>query len=94
MPVKILQKTLSAYAYPLLIKNLLQSNTTPSAEQEIVSSDHYHSNSQTLSRRVVKPANLLGDIGCKQGNAGRGHGLGQSSISGMLFCCSRAGCDP
>ena len=39
MAVRLIEKTPSAYSYPLLIKNLLTSSITQSADQEIVYRD-------------------------------------------------------
>ena len=68
MSVRIVPKTPSAYAYPLLIKYLLQSNSDYAAGQEIVYGDRSRYDYQTLSRRVAKLANALGDLGVRQGD--------------------------
>lgn len=68
MSVRIIESTPSAYAYPLLIKNLLKAPLTYSPDQEIVHSDIMRYTYRDLSKRVARLANMLGGIGIKQGD--------------------------
>ncbi|MEN8244122.1 MAG: AMP-binding protein [Thermodesulfobacteriota bacterium] len=68
MPVKIIETTPSAYRYPLLIKQLLKNALTHSSGKEIVYGDQVRYDYDTLSRRIAKLANALGDLGVKQGD--------------------------
>lgn len=68
MPVKIIEKTKSAYQYPLLIKQLLKSALIHSPDQEIVYKDKIRYNYTTLSKRIARLANALGDLGVQQGD--------------------------
>ncbi len=67
MHIKKIKKTPSAYAYPLLIKNILRHPVKHSPEQEIVYSDRWSYNYRSLFKRVSRLANALGDIGVKSG---------------------------
>lgn len=68
MPVRIIEKTPSAYAYPLLIKNLLKSGLAYDPDQEIVYCNRSRYDYRTFARRVSKLAHALGDIGVKAGD--------------------------
>ncbi len=68
MSVRIIESTPSAYAYPLLIKNLLKAPLTYSPDQEIVYADIMRYTYRDLSKRVSRLANMLGGIGIKQGD--------------------------
>ena len=68
MSVRIIESTPSAYAYPLLIKNLLKAPLTYSPDQEIVYADIMRYNYRDLSKRVSRLANMLDGIGIKQGD--------------------------
>jgi len=68
MSVRIIESTPSAYAYPLLIKNLLKAPLTYSPDQEIVHADIMRYTYRDLSKRVARLANMLGGIGIKQGD--------------------------
>jgi fatty-acyl-CoA synthase len=68
MSVRIIESTPSAYAYPLLIKNLLKAPLTYSPDQEIVHADIMRYTYRDLSKRVARLANMLGRIGIKQGD--------------------------
>jgi fatty-acyl-CoA synthase len=68
MDVRIIEKSPSAYGYPLLLKNLLTHPLRYAPEQEIVyRSDHRYTYRQ-FSDRVSRLANLLADIGIKAGD--------------------------
>ena len=68
MSVRIIESTPSAYAYPLLIKNLLKAPLTYSPDQEIVYADIMRYTYRDLSKRVSRLANMLDGIGIKQGD--------------------------
>ena len=68
MDVRIIEKSPSAYGYPLLLKNLLTHPLRYAPEQEIVyRSDHRYTYRQ-FSDRVSRLANLLADTGIKAGD--------------------------
>ena len=68
MPVRIIEPTRSAYAYPLLIKQLLKPAITWSPDKEIIYRDKIRYNYKTLSKRVARLANTLGKMGIKEGD--------------------------
>ena len=68
MPVRIIEKTPSAYAYPLLIKNLLKPALTYAPDQEIVYRDKSRYAYRTLAKRVARLAHALGDMGVSAGD--------------------------
>ena len=68
MPVRIIERTRSAYDYPLLIKNLLNLPLIYSPEQEIVYSDQSRYTYRRLARRVSRLAGALEKLGIKQGD--------------------------
>lgn len=68
MSVRIIEKTPSAYAYPLLIKNLLSPSLRYAPDQEIIYRQRSRYTYQTLSKRVAQVANALGNIGVAAGD--------------------------
>lgn len=68
MTTKLIQPTASAYNYPLLIKNILNTPMTYSLDQEIVYRDQLRYTYKTLGKRVEKLANMLKEIGVKPGD--------------------------
>ena len=68
MPVKIIEKTPSAYPYPLLIKNILNTPLIYSPDQEIVYSDKVRYSYRTLADRIAQLANALTNAGVGQGD--------------------------
>ncbi|MGM0424167.1 MAG: fatty acid--CoA ligase [Thermodesulfobacteriota bacterium] len=68
MPVREIEKTPSAYDYPLLIKNLLQTPLTYSPQQEIIYRDQMRYTYQDLYARICRLANSLESLGIKQGD--------------------------
>jgi len=68
MPVRLIESTPLAYPYPLLIKNILSAPMVHSSDQKIVYSNKNQYTYKDLSKRVVRLANLLGDLGIKQGD--------------------------
>ena len=68
MPIRTIQKTPSAYSFPLLIKNLLQPPLVSFPDQEIVYRDKSRYTYTTLAKRVNQLANLLQDHGVDAGN--------------------------
>ncbi|GBC63972.1 fatty acid--CoA ligase [Desulfonema ishimotonii] len=67
MTVRKIERAPLAYDYPLLIKNLLRPPLRYSPQQEIVYKDIIRYNYLTLEKRIARLANLLKDIGIKQG---------------------------
>jgi len=68
MGVRILEKTPSAYAYPLLIKTLLSAPLRYAPEQEIVYRELHRYTYLEFAGRVSQLAHALGDIGVSAGN--------------------------
>lgn len=68
MGVKLIERTPSAYSYPLLIKNLLRTPLIYSPEQEIVYRDKMRYNYLTLEKRISQLAHMLEQMGVKQGD--------------------------
>ena len=68
MAVKIIEKSNSAYTYPLLIKNLFTNSLLRSPDQEIVYRDIMTYTYRDLHKRVAKLANALESLGVKQGD--------------------------
>jgi len=68
MGVKIIERTASAYLYPLLIKNLLSNSIVRSSEQEIIYRDHMRYTYKDLHSRIAKLAGALTELGVKQGD--------------------------
>ncbi len=68
MGVKIIERTDSAYSYPLLIRNLLSNSLMRSPDQEIIYRDKMRYTYRELHARVAKLANALEDLGVKQGD--------------------------
>ncbi|MFW6414952.1 MAG: fatty acid--CoA ligase [Thermodesulfobacteriota bacterium] len=67
MPVRKIEKTSSAYDFPLLIKNILNSPLKYTPDREIVYRDQMRYDYKTMSSRVSRLANALEDLGLKQG---------------------------
>jgi fatty-acyl-CoA synthase len=67
MATKIIKSTKSAYAYPLLIKNLLTTPLIYSPEREIVYRDKLRYTYADFDKRVKKLANMLEQLGVKPG---------------------------
>tara|TARA_R110002167_G_scaffold15727_1_gene62415 strand:- start:5392 stop:7041 length:1650 start_codon:yes stop_codon:yes gene_type:complete len=68
MKTRILESATSAYAYPLLIKNLLLSGKCYKPDNEIVYSDICRYDYRTLNERICRLANLLADAGIGAGD--------------------------
>lgn len=68
MSVRIIERTPSAYVYPLLIKSLLTPALKYAPEQEIAYGGDHRYTYRQLSLRVAQLANLLGDLGVKAGD--------------------------
>jgi fatty-acyl-CoA synthase len=68
MAIRIIEKSQSAYAYPLLIKNLLTPPLRYAPDQEIVYRDQYRYTYRNLPKRVAKLAHALGDMGVTAGD--------------------------
>ena len=68
MPIRTIQKTPSAYSFPLLIKNLLQPPLVSFPDQEIVYRDQSRYTYHTLAKRINQLANLLKDHGVDAGD--------------------------
>jgi fatty-acyl-CoA synthase len=67
MATKIIKATKSAYAYPLLIKNLLTTPLIYTPEREIVYRDKLRYTYADFDKRVKKLANMLEGLGVKPG---------------------------
>ena len=68
MPVRLIQPTPSAYAYPLLIKQLLLTPLATTPEQEIVYQDKQRYTYRTLQQRIGKLAQVLSAQGIEAGH--------------------------
>ncbi len=68
MGVKLIEKTESAYSYPLLIKNLFKNSLVRSPNQEIIYRDQMRYTYKDFHKRVGKLANALEKLGVKQGD--------------------------
>ena len=64
----LIQRTASAYAYPLIIKNLLQAPVVDNPEQEIVYRDLRRSTYAEFQKRVCRLAGALTAIGVRAGD--------------------------
>ena len=64
----LIQKTQSAYSYPLLIKNLFISPLADNPEREIVYRGEQRFTYQEFRQRVCKLANTLVTLGVKPGD--------------------------
>jgi fatty-acyl-CoA synthase len=68
MPEKLIDRTPSAYYYPLLIKNLLGNSVRQFPDQEIVYGDFRRQNYRDLGERVGRLASGLVGLGVKPGD--------------------------
>ena len=68
MTDNLIQRTASAYSYPLLIKNLLQAPTVDDPQQVIVYRDQARFSYAEFRQRICRLANALTDIGVKAGD--------------------------
>ncbi|MCF6267449.1 MAG: fatty acid--CoA ligase [Desulfuromusa sp.] len=68
MPDNLIQRTASAYTYPLLIKNLLQSPVVNDPQQEIIYRNQARFTYAEFKQRVCRLANTLTEIGVKAGD--------------------------
>ena len=68
MPVKLIQPTASAYAYPLLIKHLLHQPLTRAPDQEIVYRDLRRRTYREFRERIGRLASGLAHIGVEEGD--------------------------
>ncbi len=68
MGVRIIEKTSSAYVYPLLIKHILAAPLRYAPENEIVYGFDHRYTYKELSGRVAQLAHVLGDIGVSAGD--------------------------
>ncbi len=68
MSDNLIQRTQSAYTYPLLIKNLLQAPAVDDPQQEIVYRDQMRFTYAEFHQRVNKLANVLTEMGVKPGD--------------------------
>ena len=67
MPVKLVQSTPSAYAYPLLIKHLLHTPMAYAQDKEITYQGHFRYTYRTLGARIGRLANVLTKAGVEAG---------------------------
>ena len=68
MGIKLIDRTQSAYAYPLLIKNIFKNSLIRSPDQEIVYRDEMRYHYRDFHRRVGQLANALEALGIRQGD--------------------------
>ncbi|WP_020675321.1 fatty acid--CoA ligase [Geopsychrobacter electrodiphilus] len=68
MSANLIQRTLSAYSYPLLIKNLLNAPVVDDPQQQIVYRDQMRFSYAEFRQRVCRLANVLSEIGVKPGD--------------------------
>ena len=68
MPVKIIQSAPNAYAYPLLIKQLLHTPLATSGDQEITYQGKLRYSYRTLRERIARLASGLSGLGVEAGN--------------------------
>ena len=68
MPVKIIESAPNAYAYPLLIKQLLHTPLASAADQEITYQGKLRYSYLTLRERIGRLANALAGLGVEAGN--------------------------
>ncbi len=68
MPPRLIERTPSAYSYPLLIKNLLKTPLTYYPNREIFYRDRFSMTYTDLARRISKQANMLTDHGVEPGD--------------------------
>ncbi len=64
----LIERTASAYTYPLLIKNLLEYPVINDPDQEIVYRDLMRFDYMTLRERICRLANALTELGVKPGD--------------------------
>ncbi len=64
----LIERTSSAYTYPLLIKNLLAYPVVNNPDQEIVYRDQLRFNYRSLRERICRLANALTELGVKPGD--------------------------
>jgi len=64
----LIERTASAYTYPLLIKNLLTYPVVNNPDQEIVYRDQLRFDYRTLRERICRLANTLIELGVKPGD--------------------------
>ena len=64
----LIERTASAYTYPLLIKNLLAYPVVNNPDQEIVYRDQLRFDYRTLRERISRLANALTELGVKPGD--------------------------
>ncbi len=68
MSSNLIQCTASAYAYPLIIKNLLQAPVVNNPHQEIVYRDRVRINYSRFKQRICRLANALAELGVRAGD--------------------------
>ena len=68
VPTESIQAAASAYAYPLLIKQLLHTPLATAADQEIVYRDSHRQTYRDLAARIRRLANALRDAGIGPGD--------------------------
>lgn len=68
MTATLIQRTASAYSYPLLIKNLLSAPVVDNPDQEIVYRDQLRYTYRDLRKRVCRLANALTALGVQSGD--------------------------
>ena len=67
MPLRIIERAEGAYAYPLLIKQLLHTPLAVAPAQEIVYRDRVRYDYRTFAQRIGRLANALAELGVDEG---------------------------
>ena len=91
---RLIQKTKSAYEYPLLIKQMLHTPILYAPDQEIVYRDLYRYSYREFYRRIARLANALEGLDIGPGDTVAVLGLGFSPVPGMLLRSANDGSDP
>ena len=94
MPAKLIDRTPSAYGYPLLIKHLLHAPLAHSPDQEIVYRDWCATPTATSRSASAGWPTAWPSLGVKPGRHRRRHGLGQPPLPGVLLRRAHDGRDP
>ena len=85
MADNVIINTPSAYQYPLLIRQILETGLTRAPEQVIVYGDLERQTYRQLHERVGRLVSGLAGLGIKVGDTVVVSGLGQPPVLGVLF---------
>lgn len=92
--VKKIERTASAYDYPLIVKQLLYTPMLYAPDQEIVYRDKVRYTYLDLYKRINCLASALTALGVGPGDTVAVSGLGFAPVPGMFFRNSHDGCYP